>query len=175
MIRNPDGTPYSASGDFSQYDPTNPDKELFNLWDQELIRISGTPIFYFEVFIPTETIDPIYLESRNKIFATNPIKLYALYEPIPSQNSMGVFGIDAPDEMLLELNYSEVLSTLGHMPKIGSRILTPHLNENWKIVQNNLGEFKLWGAMRLQIMVQKFQESTTTGEGKVTQKNNFSL
>ena len=42
--------------------------------------------------------------------------------------------------------------------------------ENWKIVQRNVEEFKLWGELRLQLLSQRFQESRTTGEGKVTQK-----
>jgi len=168
-LKNNDGTPYTAAGTIQQYDPKNPEHELFNLWDEEAIRMGGSPIYYYEVFIQSGTIDPIYLEDRGKIFSPNPIELYAIYEPVPSQNAMGTFGFDSPDEMMFELNYDAVLRTLGHPPKIGSRIHTPHLREDWVIVQRSLGEFKLWGTMRLQILAQKFQESVTTGEGRVTQ------
>jgi hypothetical protein len=80
------------------------------------------------------------------------------------------FGIDAPDEMKFELNYRSVLQNVGHPPKIGSRLFTPHLRENWVIVQRNLGEFKLWGALRIELICQRFQEDVVTGNGKVTQK-----
>ena len=72
--------------------------------------------------------------------------------------------------VIFELNYKAVLRDLGHPPKIGSRIYTPHLREDWVIIQRNLGEFKMWGAMRLQLLCQRFQETVTTGEGQVTQK-----
>lgn len=170
MLKNPDGTPYKAVGDIQQFDPENKEHNLFNLWDEEIIRMGGSPIFYYEVFIQNSTVDPLYVEDRGKIFSNHPIQLYAVYEPIPSQNQMNAFGFDSPDEMIFELNYRSVLRQIGHPPKIGSRIFTPHLREDWVIVQRNLGEFKLWGTLRLQILAQRFQESTTTGEGRVTQK-----
>ena len=167
MLLNTDGTPYRTVGSFQQFDPENPEFNLFNLWDQEIIQMGGSPIFYYEVFIQEGTVDPIYWEDRGKIFSNNPVQLYCLYEPISSTNDQGVFGIDSPDEMIFEFNYCAVLDAVGHPPKIGSRLYTPHLRENWVVVQRNLGEFKLWGAMRLVIVAQRFQESVTTGEGKV--------
>ena len=110
------------------------------------------------------------MRDRGKIFSNNPIQLYALYEPIASQNYQNMFGLDAPDEMMFEVNFQAALDAVGHLPKIGSRIHTPHKREDWKIIQRNAGEFKLWGEIRLQLLCEKFQESVTTGEGKVTQK-----
>jgi hypothetical protein len=170
-IKNPDGSDYETAGSVQQFDPENPEFNLFNLWDEEIIRIGGSPIFYYEVFIQSGTVDPMYWEDRGKIFSNTPVQLWALYEPTPSQNAQGVFGIDSPDEMMFELNYRAVLKAVGHPPKIGSRIYSPHLRENWVIVQRNLGEFKMWNAIRLQILAQRFQESTTTGEGKISQKS----
>jgi hypothetical protein len=170
-IYNSNGTIYNPTGSLRQYDPTSPEHDLFNTWDEELIKISGTPLFYYEVFIQEQTVDPIYAEDRGKIFSNNPITLYAYYEPIPSQNDITNFGIDSLDEMRFELNYRATLRTLGHPPKIGSRVFTPHLSENWVIIQRNLGEFKKWGAIRLELICQRFQETVTTGEGNITQKS----
>ena len=177
MIRNQNGTPYTTAGSIQQFDPENPEHCLFNDWDSEIIRQAGSPIYYYEVLIQDQTIDPVYLEDRGKMFSNFPIELYAIYEPIPSQNSQGLFGIDGSmDEQMFELNYKEVLGILGHPPKIGSRLYTPHLKENWVIVQRNTGEYKLWGTLRLQLFAKKFQESTTTGDGKVTQpKQDFDI
>lgn len=165
-----DGKPYKAVGAHRQFDPENPEHCLFNLWDQEIIEIGGSPIFYYEVFIQSGTIDPLYREDRGKIFSNNPIQLFAIYEPIPSQNYQNMFGLDSPDEMMFEINFRAALDAIGHLPKIGSRIHTPHKREDWRIIQRNAGEFKLWGEIRLQLLCDKFQESVTTGEGKVTQK-----
>lgn len=169
-IYYPDGKAYNPVGSSRLFDPNSPDHDLLNTWDEEQIKIAGTPLFYYEVFIQDQTIDPIYVEDRGKIFSSNPIIIYGFYEPIPSQNDMGTFGIDAPDEMRFECNYRATLREIGHPPKIGSRVFSPHLSENWVIIQRNLGEFRRWGVIRIEIICQRFQESTTTGEGKVTQK-----
>ena len=168
-IRGLDGQPYQTNGSFQQYDATNPEHCLFNLWDQEIIKQGGSPIYYYEVFIQTGTLDPLYREDRGKIFSNIPVQLYGFYEPVPSQNYQNAFGIDAPDEMVFEFNYSQVLEAIGHPPKVGSRLHTPHLRENWIIIQRNSGEYKMWSQLRLQLLCQKFQESSTTGEGNVTQ------
>lgn len=170
-LLNPDGTPYKTSGNFEQFAPENRNECLFNLWDQEAIKQGGSPIDYFEVFIQTSTMHPLYLEDRGKIFSQIPIQLYGFYEPIPSQNYQNQFGIDSPDEMIFEFNYAAVLEAVGHPPKVGSRIFTPHLRENWVIVQRNLAEFRNWNILRLQLICSRFQESTTTGEGKITQSD----
>ena len=118
-------------------------------------------------------IDPLFLESRNKIWSQQPVLLYGFYDPITSQNFMNMFGIDSPDtDVMFELNYRAVLDAVGHKPKIGSRLFTPHKGEHWEIKQTNVADWKIWGEIRLQILVDRFQESTTTGEGKVTQQEN---
>lgn len=169
-IRNQDGTPYSPTGSLQQFDPENTEFDLFNSFDQEAISIGGSPIYYYEVMIQSQTIDPVYWEDRGKIYADTPVCLMGIYNPVPSQNMMSVFGIDSPDEIMIEFNYRDVLDKVGHPLKIGSRLFTPHKKENWKIKQSNVEEFKLWGELRLQVMCERFQESLSIGEGKVTQK-----
>ena len=176
VIKNKDGSVYKVSGSLQQFDPENPEHDLFNEYDQEIIEITGSPIFYYEVFINCNTIDEIYVEDRGKLWSGHPVCIYSYYEPIPAQNFVGTFGIDAPDEMMFEFNYRYVLKTLKHVPKIGARIYSPHKRENWVIIQRNVEMFRLWGELRLQIMCQRFPESFTTGEGKVTQKSpNFKI
>lgn len=169
-LLNKDGTPYQLQGSTQQFDPLNPMFDLFNQWDQEALQRGGSPLFYYEVIIQPDMIDPLYLEARNKLFSNNPVQLWCTYDPIPSQNMLNQFGIDSPNEMKFEVNYRAVLKAIGHPPKIGSRLFTPHLNENWVVVQRNLGEFKMWGALRLELICQQFQEDVVTGDGKVTQK-----
>lgn len=170
MLKNSDGSPYKPIGSLDQFDPDNPERCLFNTWDAEMIKIYGSPIFYYEVFIQTGSLDRVYREDRGKIWSNNPIVLYASYEPIPNQNYQNAFGIDSPDEIIFDLNYRDVLDRVGHPPKIGSRIHTPHRKEDWVIIQRNIGETMLWSQIRIQILCQRFQESITTGEGKVTEK-----
>lgn len=169
-IRNADGSIYKPTGSLQQFDPANPELDLFNVWDQEAIEIGGTPLYYYDLFINMQSIDELYVEARDKLWSPCPICIYGYYDPIPSSNMLGMFGIDSPDEMMFEFNYRSVLTTLGKPPKIGARIFSPHKGENWVVIQRNVEVFKLWGELRLQVMCMRFQESLTTGEGKVTQR-----
>lgn len=170
-ITGPDGKPYKASGTLQQYDPQNSQHALYNFWDAQLIRQFGSPIYYYETFIPSGTIDKVYAEARGKLFSEHPTELWATYDPEASQNYMNQYGIDGLNDIVLECNAQEVIKLIGHQPAIGSRIYTPHLGENWRIVQRNLGEFKQWGALRLYIICSRFQESSTTANGRVTANN----
>lgn len=170
-IKNPDGSTFKVSGSLQQYDPNNPEFDLFNSWDQEIIKIGGSPIFYYECMIQMNTVDPLYLEDRGKLFSPHPVQLYGWYDPIPSQQSMTMFGFDSPDdEIMMQFNYRDVLQKIGHPPRIGSRMFSPHKRENWVILRRNVEEFKLWGELRLQILCKRFQESLTISDGKVTAK-----
>jgi hypothetical protein len=160
----------------AMFDPLSPEHDLFNLWDEEIIQIGGSPIFYYEVFIQPQTVDPLYQEDRGKIWSNIPVELWAWYDPVEEQNFQTAFGLDSPDELVFELNYRAVLNKLGHPPKVGSRIYTPAKRENWEIIQRKVGEFKLWGELRLRLLCQRFQESTTTMEAQVqTPVPNFKI
>lgn len=170
VIRNPDGSPYKVAGSIQQYDPESPDFDLFNLWDSEAIKQGGAPVFYYEVFIQSNTIDPLFLEDRGKMWSPNPIQLWTIYDPVPAQNFMSFYGMDSPDEILFEFNFKDVIDTVGHPLKIGSRLFTPHRREHWEVVQRGDESYQMWGQFRMQVMCKRFQESLTTGAGKVTQK-----
>lgn len=162
-IYRTDGSAYCPTGSLQQFDDKLPERDLLNTYDAETIRLGGSPLFYFELFIDINNIDPLYIESRAKIFSQNPIQLWCVYEPVPSQNMQTAFGLDSPDEMTFDLNYRETLAILGHPPKIGSRLRTPFLNEDWVIIERKLGEFKLYNALRLQLICQRFQEDSVSG------------
>lgn len=168
VIRNIDGTIYTTTGTLKQFDPESPIHDLFNQYDAEAIELGGSPIYYYEIFIQFESMDKLYLEDRTKLWSPIPVELQAVYEPIPTMKEQGLFGIDSPDEITFLLNYKRVLEILGQPPKVGSRIFTPHKRENWVIVQRNVGDFNLYGEIRLELICERFQESSTDSSGIAT-------
>ncbi len=171
MILNSDGSVYRTVGSLQNYDPKNPDLALFSSFDEEQIELYGSPILYYECLIQFQSLDKLYLEDRSKIFSPKSITLFALYEPVPSQQSQGIFGIDGLGDNIFEVNYNAIVRKLGHIPKVGSRILTPLHQESWVIVQINGGEYRNWSQLRLTIICQKFQENITTEESKMNPIN----
>lgn len=166
-IFNTNGTPFQSYGSLTQFDPLSQDINLLNSYDEEIIRIGGSPLFYYEVFIQFQTMDKLYLEDRGKLWSPVPIQIYGYYEPIEPQNPSTAFGIDGVGDVMFECNHAAVLRAIGHPPKRGSRIQTPHLNEFWVVVDVRLTQFQLWSAFRLQIICERFQENITTGEGNI--------
>lgn len=161
MILNKDGTPYKPSGSIKQYNPNNKTQELFNKYDQEVAQLYGSPIYYYEVMIQFNSIDKLYLEDRSKLWKPNPITLYATYEPIEPQNPSTNFGIDGMGDVVFQTNARYVWNTLRGYPKRGSRIHTPHLAENWVVVDYKLTTFQGWGSLHLQIVCERFQDNLT--------------
>lgn len=172
-MKNPDGSEYRVSGLRQNYnpDPNSTENALFNSWDAEAIKQGGIPIYYYEMLVDVNSINEIYREARNKLFSTTAIELWAVYEPKANQFLYEEFINSGIDETIFELNYQDVLNSIGHPPVVGSRIWTPHRQENWVILRNQLSGFELWKTTRIQIACQKFQESITTNEGKVTENN----
>jgi hypothetical protein len=164
-IKNQDGTDYQLAGGVRTYRPDSPELDLFNLWDQEMIQRGGAPVHYHEVFISLNTIDPVYNESRAKIWSPEPVELWAVYEPVLNSNILSTFGFEGRDEVMFELNLKAVLEQLGHLPKIGSRLYTLHRKEHWRIDQRAISEFKLWGQLRLQLMCKRWQDDKINPAG----------
>lgn len=128
-IRNPNGSVFKPTGSLQQFDPENPEHDLFNLWDQEVIQIGGSPLYYYDLFINIQNIDQLYVEARDKLWSPCPVCIYGYYDPISSSNQLGMFGIDSPDEIMLEFNYRHVLKTLGKPPQIGTDFLSAQTRE----------------------------------------------
>lgn len=165
VIYRQDGTPYHVTGSIQQFDDRQPEHDLFHLWDEESLKMGGSPIEYYECMIQFNSLDELYLEDRGKIFSTHSVVLWANYEPIPSQNAQTAFGIDSPDEMVFEINFRAAMRDIGHLPKVGSKIYTPHLQENWVMIQRNLGEFKMWGVVRIEMLCQRWQDDRKEKQG----------
>lgn len=169
-IYRPDGSTYQTKGSVQQFDPKGSANELFNRYNKEIIEIGGSPIFYHELFIPSQSIDKLYIESRSKMWSQHPIEVMASYEPLAPQLRMSLFGPDGHSEsMVFYTNYQHFLERVGHPPVIGSRIYTPQMKENWEVLDRRTGGFQNWGIVVLEIHCKLFQESLTTGEGRVSQ------
>lgn len=169
MLRNQDGTPYQLEGNLKTFDTENVDQDLIHSVDQEAIELSGSPIFYYKVFIDESNYDDLYMESRNKIRVQDGIELYAQWEPVTPTNDMGVFGIDSPDEVTFNFNIRDFREKVGDdIPKVGALIYTPFDKNWWEIIQYNHGvedgDFKLWGKYRFAVLARKYQESMTDEE-----------
>lgn len=171
MIKNPDGTPYEL-GQIGHYDHKNPDHELFDSYDQEMIDIAGADIDYYRVVVDSN-VDPIYHEQRQKLFLQQPVRLQSVWEPAtPAWGDIGV-GWSSEESMMFSFNLPDFLEKVKEMPRIGSLILTCDEGVYWEIVntQINVPESrKMWGKHRIIVQATKHQGTITdyspSGQGR---------
>jgi len=162
MIKKADGTCFKLYGDAASHDPNNVDHALFDNFDQEVIGLSGAPVLYYKFRVDSNH-DPLYGEARERIIDAEGIEICMHWEPVPPQQDLGVFGIDSPDEIIFSVNLAEWRDKIGvEMPRVGGMIYTPWNKQRWEIIQYNIGEFKIWGKHRIEIVTRKWQDSTTT-------------
>lgn len=66
-IYRPDGKPYNPTGSLQQFDDGLPERDLFNKWDEESIRLGGSPLFYYELLLILTTLIHFMLRAEQNI------------------------------------------------------------------------------------------------------------
>ena len=128
----------------SFYDPTNPDVNLFNLIDDELIRISGSPLQYFKSFV-NQNVDDVYLEATSKVISSEPLLVHGHYEPSIVEEVLSNFGIELTNDQLFVFNKSYIEAKLTRMPEIGDQIQPQFQNQKYEITEVQEDSFEMYG------------------------------
>lgn len=155
------GTPLSF------YDPTNPDVNLFNLIDDEIIRISGSPMHYFKSYSNTE-YDEVYLEAANKTVASEPIRVYGHYEPSVVQEVLSNFGIELTNDQMFVFNKSYIESSLDRTPQIGDHIKPEFQNQKYEITEVQEDSFEMYGIYHIVCTAKLLREDEDTMNQEIT-------
>ena len=72
--------------ELSLFDQTSNDINLFNLVDDEIIRLGGSELYYYK-FMMGEDYDSTYMETRNKVYDVEPLIVYGHYNPTVLEES----------------------------------------------------------------------------------------
>tara|TARA_R110000851_G_scaffold71288_1_gene158758 strand:+ start:1838 stop:2401 length:564 start_codon:yes stop_codon:yes gene_type:complete len=149
------GTPLSF------FDPENPDVNLFNLIDDEIIRIAGSPLQYFKSYI-SEDFDDVYLEAQNKTIASEPIIVHGHYEPSVVEEVMSNFGIELTNDQLFVFNKSYIESTLNRPPSIGDQIKPQFQNQKYEIIEVQEEGFEMYGVYHMACTAKLLRDNEET-------------
>lgn len=158
-----DGQPFELKGTESlqTFRPEdNVDFNQFNEWDKEQIQLGGSEVIYYRPYIDSN-FDPVYMESRDTIIAQEGYSIYSVFQPVRPTQDFNMFGIDSPDEIIMNFNLSQWKELIGEMPKIKGLFFTKFENNWWEVVQSDHAEeYKIWRKYRLQVVCRKYQKST---------------
>jgi len=126
------------------FDPNNPDIGLFNMVDEEQIRLSGSKLFYYK-FIVSKEYDNVYMEQRNKPISEQPILVYGHYDPKPVEEGLGPFGIEVTSDQIFTFNKSYIDGKLGRSPQAGD-VLKPQFQDiRYEIIEVQEDSFEAYG------------------------------
>jgi len=132
----------------SLFDQNNADINLFNLVDDEMIRLGGSK-FYFYKYYQSDDFDPVYMESRNKPVAKNAIVVHGHYEPIAMSEELTQFGIELTNDQLFTFNKSYVERKLGRSIIPGDIVKPAFQDQSYEIFEVVEDSFEAYGVYHL--------------------------
>ena len=148
----------SGDSKLSFYDKENPDINLFNLVDDEVIRISGSKLQYFKYERSESNFDDVYMEERNKPIASTPIIVHSFYNPKPMEEDLGQFGINVTNDQIFTFNKSYIEQKLGRLPISGDVVLPQFQNVKYLIYQVQEDSFSLYGVYHLNCYAKVYRD-----------------
>jgi hypothetical protein len=142
----------------SLFDETNQDVNLFNIVDEEIIRLGGSKVEYFR-YRTQENFDDVYLEERNKIIENSPVTLWCHYDPTVLEESLGEFGLELINDQVFVFNKSYALRSLGRLPQPGDIIKPLFQRQRYEIFEVQEDSFELYGVYHLNCSARLLRDS----------------
>lgn len=130
------------------FDPNNPDLVLFNLIDDEQIRLSGSKLYYYKYY-QSDDYDEVYMESRTKPIAKEGITVHGHYEPQALTENLTQFGVEIQNDQMFIFNLSYIQAKLGRAPIAGDVIKPYFQNQRYEIFEVVEDSFEIYGVYHL--------------------------
>ena len=132
----------------SLFDQNNADINLFNLVDDEMIRLGGSK-FYFYKYNQSADFDPVYMESRNKPVSKKSILVHGHYEPLAMSEELTQFGIELSNDQLFTFNKSYIERKLGRRVIPGDILKPVFQDQKYEIFEVVEDSFEAYGVYHL--------------------------
>jgi hypothetical protein len=150
------------------FDQQNADINLFNVVDDELIRLAGSK-FYFYKYYQSQEYDEVYMESRNKPIAKTPIVVHGHYDPISMSEELTQFGIELTNDQLFTFNKSYIERKLGRSVIPGDVIKPVFQNQSYEIFEVVEDSFEAYGVYHLVCSAKLLRDAPTVQDNPLSQ------
>lgn len=134
--------------ELSLFDQSNNDINLFNMVDDEIIRLGGSELLYFKFRI-SEDFDATYMEARSKVIDTEPILVYGHYNPTVLEETLSEFGLELKNEQIFIFNKSYITGKLHGIPKAGDIIHPRFQDQKYEVYEVQEDSFELYGVFHM--------------------------
>ena len=138
----------SQNGSMRMFDRENPDIQLFNMVDDELIRMSGSELYIYKYEVD-ENFDDVFGENRVKAIRQEPVLVEGHYDPRAFEENLTEFGIEMTNDQLFTFNKSYIEAKLGR-PLISGDIIQPRFqNVYYDVYEVQQDQFDVYGVYHL--------------------------
>jgi hypothetical protein len=138
-------------------------KDVCRKIDGYWIENAGHPILVKGVFTAREK-DELHIGKWADFSPINAI-IYGFYD-YPAESQFSIFGIDSPEEMVVQINTEMASANMNGIPAIGTLLNIE--NCNWIVVNRGYVHNRFIGKYRLSLQCERYQESVTpTGKNGV--------
>jgi len=150
------------------FDQTNADINLFNLVDDEMIRLAGSK-FYFYKYNQSGDYDEVYLESRDKPVSRLPFTVHGHYEPTSMSEELTQFGIELTNDQLFTFNKSYIERKL-HRSIIPGDIIKPYFqDQKYEIFEVVEDSFESYGVYHLVCSAKLLRDAPDVQDTPITE------
>ena len=156
-------------GELNFFDPANPDINLFNLIDDEMIKISGSQLVYYRYLQSTKDYDEVYLEERNKPISKSGVIVYGHYDPTVLEENLSEFGIELTNDQVFTFNKSYIEQKLNGPLKAGDVIQPRFQNQKYEIFEVQEDSFEIYGVYHLVCSAKLLRDSSDVQDTPLTQ------
>jgi len=157
-----------SDGQLNFFDPSNPDINLFNLVDDEMIKISGSQILYYQYLQGDSQYDEVYMEARNKPLSKQPVIVYGHYEPKVLEENLSQFGIELTNDQVFVFNKTYMEQRIkGHL-KAGDVLQPKFQNQKYEIIEVQEDSFEIYGVYHLVCTAKLLRDSSDVQDTPLT-------
>ncbi len=124
------------------------DQNLFNIIDQEQMKLAGSPLLIYKYY-QTKEIDDVYGEERNKTLSVEPIRVFGHYEPRAVEENLTQFGIELTNDQQFTFNKSYIERKLGRSLVPGDVIKPEFQNLKYEVFEVQEDSFEMYGVYHI--------------------------
>jgi len=130
------------------FDRDNPDINLFNSIDDELIALAGSEILVYKYEVDM-AFDDLYGENRQKAINPVPVLVNGHYDPKPFEENLGEFGLELVNDQIFTFNKAYIETKLGRKLISGDIIMPRFQGSYFEITEVQEDSFANYGVYHL--------------------------
>jgi len=165
-VENPAEVENGCNWTLNLFDPKNPDINLFNEIDDEIIKLGGSQLLIYK-YVQDRNYDDLYDEDRRKVISPEPTLVHGHYTPRPIDENLTEFGIQIENDQIFTFNKYYINKILRRDVIPGDQIKPKFQNIKYEVHQVIEDSFKVYGVYHLICYAKVMRDNDETRRDKL--------